>query len=457
MTKYEVKIYNSESVATSAPFQQMITVYSTTISKSNNAEWTNIYFTSAEGTTLYSWLESRSTSSAIFWVKLNSSIPANSTTIIYLYSSTSSVVNGTTVGIAPQLSTTYGQYDNGANVFTYYTRFGGNSLPSGWAGFGSSYSLSYSTTHLTIETTDSGSIYGGIYTTSQVPSIPSIYEFYGNIYTSDAYNYAGVLDTSSPSSAPYHSSAYVIQVGSRPDWDIVGSDNGYYYDTGYANQNITQVYSLAISTSTTAQFFYNYNPTPPASGLLSEAPLSFVFTGSGGSPLYLYWYRVRAYVSSMPSVSITSASGTLYVAAKLSFVSTTQSSFVWTSVVDMLGQVLRGLGFPVTYFGQVKTIQVDTQYLMGAYVLESAQPTLYWHNWANMYTFKLRLYERGYPSSYKKYDDAIKKAVMYRVIGTKLDDGGTVVGYNATADYRAMVRERGISLIDYTIKILVVY
>ncbi|MDP8012617.1 MAG: hypothetical protein RAK22_00750, partial [Nanoarchaeota archaeon] len=135
------------------------------------------------------------------------------------------------------------------------------------------------------------------------------YEFYGNIYTSTSssgyYSFAGVLDTSSPSSAPYDNSAYVIQVGSRPDWDIVGDNNGYYYDTGYADQNIIQIYSLAISTSTSAQFFYNYNPTPSTSGLTAETPLSFVFTGSGGSPLYLYWYRVRAYPPNgvMPSVS----------------------------------------------------------------------------------------------------------------------------------------------------------
>ena len=77
---------------------------------------------------------------------------------------------------------------------------------------------------------------------------------------------------------------YVIQVGSRPDWDIVGGNNGYYYDTGYANQNISQIYGLAILSSNSAQFFYNYISTPETTGLPSEALNSFVFTGSGGGP-----------------------------------------------------------------------------------------------------------------------------------------------------------------------------
>jgi hypothetical protein len=231
-----------------------------------------------------------------------------------VFEPTSTNYDGVYAGEAPQLSSTYAQYDDGANVFTYYTRFGGTSLPTGWSGFGSSYSLTYGTTYLTITTTDTGNTYGGIYTTSQVPSIPSIYEFYGNIYTSTSssgyYNFAGVLDTSSPSSSPYSNSAYVIQVGSRPDWDIVGNNNGYYYDTGYADQNIAQIYSLSIPSSTSAQFYHNYTSTPMTTSMTAESLNSFVFTGSGGSPLYIYWYRVRAYPPNgvMPSISFGSVS-----------------------------------------------------------------------------------------------------------------------------------------------------
>ncbi len=139
------------------------------------------------------------------------------------------------------------------------------------------------------------------------------------------------------------------------------------------------------------------------------------------------------------------------------FISSTVFVSTWTNVVDMVGQVLRGLGFPVVYYSDVKTIQVDTQNLLGAYVMEGAEPTLYWHNWANMYRFKLRLYEMGLPSSFTKYDDAIQQKMMYRVIGNRLADGGVVIGYNAVSNIKPMVRERGITLIEYTLKILVLY
>ncbi len=253
-----------------------------------------------------------------YWLKINSSLSSSAPYIAFLGFTAPSidVFNTVNTGEAPQLSPTYGQYDDGANVFNYYQRWGGlSSLPSGWVEFGADYSLTYGATYLTITTTDTGSTYGGVYTTTQVPSIPSIYEFYGNIYTSTSnsgyYNIVGILDTSTPSSSPYSNSAYVIQVGSRSDFSIVGDNNGYYYDTGYADQNITQIYGLAIPTSTSAQFFYSYNPTPVTTGMTSETTNSFAFTGSGGSPLYIYWYRVRAYPPNgvMPYVSMSYLNG----------------------------------------------------------------------------------------------------------------------------------------------------
>ena len=310
LTSYEpLTITNTQNTATPSPFQQMVNFTSsdpgwTSISTSNFGQ--NVEFFYYNGTVIPSWLESYSSSNAIWWLKI-AAIPAGSSETVYVGFApiTTNLFNNVNDGEAPQLSSTYAEYDDGVNVFNYYSRFGGSSLPSGWNDFGSDYSLTYGTTYLTITTTDSGGTYGGIYTSTQVPTIPSIYEFYGNIYTSGDYNFVGVLDTSLPSSNPYSNSAYVIQVGSRPDWDIVGGDNGYYYDTGYSDQDLTQVYGLSIPSSTSAQFFYNYTSTPETTGMISETPSSFVFTGSGGSPLYIYWYRVRAYPPNgvMPTVN----------------------------------------------------------------------------------------------------------------------------------------------------------
>jgi hypothetical protein len=306
-----ITVSNKQSSATSQPFQQMVNVTSSSFSPYAAPNFQNVEFFYSNGTVIPSWLENYTGSHALYWLKTES-IPASTSITVYMgFAPTSTnLFNNVNTGEAPQLSSTYGAYDNGANVFDFYTRFGGTSLPSGWNGFGSDYSLDYGTNYLTITTTDSGNTYGGIYTTTQIPTIPSIYEFYGNIYTSADYNFVGVLDTSSPSSTPYFNSAYVIQVGSRPDWDIVGDNNGYYYDTGYANQNISQVYGLAIPSSTSAQFYYNYISTPATTSMTSETLSSFVFTGSGGSSLHIYWYRVRAYPPNgvMPSVSFGSVS-----------------------------------------------------------------------------------------------------------------------------------------------------
>ncbi len=315
VTSPYVQITLNPGSTISGTFQQNITFNPSTYSAYESGDLGNIrFYSSMSGNVpsgpLDSWLEgcpetacTQSSSHAIFWVKLpNGEAPGENIYMVFgPTSGTGSEFDGSIAGEAPQLSgqSYYGQYDNGGNVFTYYSRFGGSSLPSGWSGFGYDYSLTYGTTYLTITTTDTGSTYGGIYTTTQIPTIPSVYEFYGNIYTSTSssgyFNFAGILDTSSPSINPYAYSAYVIQVGSRPDWDIVGDNNGYYYDTGYADQNIAQVYGLAIPSSTSAQFFYNYASTAETTGLTSETLDSFIYTGSGGSPEEIYWYRVRAY------------------------------------------------------------------------------------------------------------------------------------------------------------------
>ena len=72
--------------------------------------------------------------STIYWLKLNRGLPANSQTVVNmnLYADRNNMLNNITTGEAPQLSPIYGEYDNGAKIFNYYTNFAGTSLPSGW-------------------------------------------------------------------------------------------------------------------------------------------------------------------------------------------------------------------------------------------------------------------------------------------------------------------------------------
>ena len=132
-----VTLTNSQSIATPAPFQQMVTVNSATYSSYEAPNLQNVEFYDNNGMAIPSWMESGNSNTAIstvYWLKIPS-IPANSQTTIYMgFSSLSTnLFNTHTTGEAPDLSTSYGEYDDGASVFAYYWSFPGPNLPSGWA------------------------------------------------------------------------------------------------------------------------------------------------------------------------------------------------------------------------------------------------------------------------------------------------------------------------------------
>ena len=137
-----ITLTNTQSVATQDPFQQMITVDSAAYSSYEASNLQNIEFYDSNGAVLPSWLESGNSNAAndtIYWLKLHS-IPAYSQITIYMgfASLDANLLNSQTTGQAPRLSPTYGEYDNGANVFTSYQGFVSSTLdpPSGWYSLG---------------------------------------------------------------------------------------------------------------------------------------------------------------------------------------------------------------------------------------------------------------------------------------------------------------------------------
>jgi len=129
-----IPITNNQNVATPAPFQQMIQLNLSQYPQLEGiaSDLSNIYFSSDEAgqNKLYSWRETPAslTSDVTWWVLLPDGIPANGTVIIYLQVSSSTALDGVYTGEAPQLSSTYGQYDNGARVFPVYYNFAGSTL-----------------------------------------------------------------------------------------------------------------------------------------------------------------------------------------------------------------------------------------------------------------------------------------------------------------------------------------
>lgn len=134
-----VTVTNSQTSATSAPFQQMVTVDPASYTSYEATDLGNIrFFSSLSGSTfsgaLDSWLEyvsstpANQASSATFWLNLPTGIGASSSVTIYMvFESTSIEFDGVIAGEAPQLSASFGQYDNGANVFLYYNNGGSTS------------------------------------------------------------------------------------------------------------------------------------------------------------------------------------------------------------------------------------------------------------------------------------------------------------------------------------------
>ena len=133
ITTYTITITNSQSDPTPSPFQQLLNLNLSSL-LSSSSQLLNLEFCLDVNcnTPLYAWIEQNSLSNAYIWVNLPVSIPANSSITIYMYVRNS--IQYPYTGIAPNLTSTYGQYDNGENVFLNY--FSGASL-SGWTVSGS--------------------------------------------------------------------------------------------------------------------------------------------------------------------------------------------------------------------------------------------------------------------------------------------------------------------------------
>ncbi len=129
-----ITLTNSQLSSTPLPFQQIININPSLYEAYESGNLDNIEFFYANGTIIPSWLESgnsNTSTSTYYWLKLNNGIPASSSITIYMGIAPigTNIFNGNTIGEAPQLSSTYAEYDNGANIFNNY--FSGNSL-TGW-------------------------------------------------------------------------------------------------------------------------------------------------------------------------------------------------------------------------------------------------------------------------------------------------------------------------------------
>jgi hypothetical protein len=129
-----ITITNSQSSSTQDDLQQLINIDFSNYANYLAKDVGNIRFYNSTNFSvnneLPAWLEnytggtgsaSSSTSSSVWLSLVGTIIPASSSGTVYMvFEPVATEFDGVYWGEAPQLSTTYGQYDNGARVFLYY-------------------------------------------------------------------------------------------------------------------------------------------------------------------------------------------------------------------------------------------------------------------------------------------------------------------------------------------------
>ena len=305
-----VTITNSQSSATPTPFQQEIIVNSANYQNYEASNLQNIEFFNANGQIIPSWLESGASSSStqtIYWLKLANSIPAGGSITIYMgfASTATNLFNGNTVGEAPALSPIYGEYDDGADVFNYYQKFGSlSSLPNGWSML-PGVSVSYYPNYITLMSYITSG-WTGIYTTSNqaMTSFPSIIEWYGNEYD-DSTGWIPYREISAGTTVGLTTNtlgqdpAYALDEGFSgvdPYLTYIGNDNIQFYEsTNYQDTNTYKIYGLYISNPYSASFYTNYSLEYSTSNLASTSS-SYVLVGVSSDRVYqCFYYNGRKY------------------------------------------------------------------------------------------------------------------------------------------------------------------
>ena len=350
-----ITITNNQSIATSTPFQQMISINSLVYKNYESGNLNNIEFFYSNSTLVPSWLEGNSSynlnpgtsnisTNTIYWLKLNN-ITANSNVIVYMgfANHSTNLFSSSITGEAPTLSSTYGSYDNGGSIFNYYQSFGSlSSFPSPWQLTPGSGSGSFTTKYYEIGANTSA---GGINTSSQYNTTKSLFEAYLTIPLTTGINISGFGAGNKYFVSTSHS-------GSRDDIGDTTSGSGMAYTSVmstvsgslqlYTNlhpavgsttyNGIPTVYGIGYNSNYNTTYFYeNYNNVFKYAKAPSHPDLSLtVVSNITGEDLY--WFRMRYMPPNevMPNVTL----GTLLGVVKFSESGLPNSGELWNVTYD---------------------------------------------------------------------------------------------------------------------------
>jgi len=316
----------------SNPFQQEISLTESTFGNYivYNKNFANFEFFNQSGAVIPSWIESNNSGTLTIWLKLNGANKlvqtgsSSATETIYLgfaSKTTNLLSNSGIIGIgeAPELSSTYGQYDDGASVFNTYLNFAGNTLPTGFTSGNSSDGTFTINNGLTLETgTSDNPSYSYLLSASNTYS-PQIVEFdLASVITSPS-GYGGVgtdfgYSTSQPVPQSGTSVAFTYLTGSQLFSANGGFTNNLYNSgteiTSNSGSLTSGIYGTEINPLT---LYENYNIELTSS--TSTTSNNYLLLGidspgsSAGRPeseeILIYWFRTRAEVPNnlMPSAT----------------------------------------------------------------------------------------------------------------------------------------------------------
>jgi hypothetical protein len=260
-------------------------------------------------TPLYAWIESYNSnlSTVYIWINLPTSIPANGSLTIYMFVRNS--IQYPYTGIAPNLTSTYGQYDNGENVFTFYDNFAGTTLSSKWIKVTAPPSGVITVNNGVSLINTGNTIY---YVSSQSFTAPYIIDQGGILgdYADDG-PWFDLESTTSSSGTGY----LWATRGPNTSYDMLYTDNNGSYSnfvtaSGSSGSPNFTIYTLEDvgGSSGTINTYVNYQPW--LSGSSTAFPHSGYFSPfrhyNNNTPAsIIYWIRVRAYPPNgvMPSNS----------------------------------------------------------------------------------------------------------------------------------------------------------
>ncbi|MGC8533131.1 MAG: DUF2341 domain-containing protein [Candidatus Parvarchaeum sp.] len=324
-------ITNHQNTATPNPFQQEVVINASRYSAIEAPNLDNIEFFYPNGTIIPSWLEngSRSSENAVYWLKIGS-IPANSSINAFIgFASTNlNLFNGKTVGEAPQLSPTYGEYDDGANVFIHYGG-GGN---TGWSQF-TYVGGTWTTANGYLQQTATGGSYSGG-PTALIES--ASYSNTGQYILGMAFNYTteadarvGIIAVATPTTTPdTFGYRFIGQQGSNGAGflSFLNDEVAWVVDNTYQGA-VSTPYTMVITDNAgtwSGNLYSGYEES--SSPLTSLSPTSYTTANAEGAtsgyvgisaaycgstcttanPINVMWFYMRAYPPNgvMPSTSI---------------------------------------------------------------------------------------------------------------------------------------------------------